>query len=83
MHHRLFRADTFQNRISANTLRQLLDLRHTLVAALGDDVGRAVFECEVLPRLVAAHGDDPTGFPLICGEHAHKANRTVTDNDHS
>jgi hypothetical protein len=41
---------------------QLLDPSHALVATLGDDVRGAVFEREFLPRLVAAHGDDPPGL---------------------
>ena len=50
-------------------------------AALGNDVGRAVFEREILPRLVAAHRDDSAGIHLFGREHAHEADRAVAD-DH-
>jgi hypothetical protein len=37
--------------------------------ALGNDIGRAIFESEVLPRFVAAHRDDPAGLHLFGGKH--------------
>ena len=58
-----------------------LDPRDAGVAALGDDVGRAEFEREILPRLVAAHRDDPPGAHLLRGEHAHEPDRAVAHDD--
>ena len=81
LRHRLFGADAFQHGIRADIGCQLLDPRHAGVAALGHDVGRAIFEREVLPRLVAAHDDDPPGLHLLRREHAHEADRAVADND--
>ena len=41
LHHRLLSANALEHRISPDALRQLLDALDTLVATLGDDVGRA------------------------------------------
>ena len=38
-------------------------------------------ESEVLPRLVAAHGNDPPGAHPIRSEHAHEPNRAVAHDD--
>lgn len=58
---------------------KILDSGHALVAALGHDVGRAELAGELLPRVVAAHGDDPPGAHLPGGEHAEEADRAVAD----
>ena len=81
LHHRFLRADALQHRVGADALGQLLDARDAFVAALGHDVGRAELACELLPRLVAAHGDDPLRAHLLGGEHAEQADRAVAD-DH-
>lgn len=58
---------------------QLLDPIDARVAALGDDVGRAEFESEILPRLVPAHRDDPPCAHLVGGEDAHEPDRAVAN----
>ena len=75
------RAYAFENGVRADSVGQRLDPIDAGIAALGDDVGRAEFEREVLPRLVAAHRDDPRGAHLFGGEHAHEPDRAVAD-DH-
>ena len=52
---------------------------HALVAALGDDVGGAEVEGQLLPGLVPAHRDDPLGAELARGEDAQQADRAVAD----
>ena len=79
LHHRLLRADALEHRVGADSLGQVLDAGHALVAALGHDVGRAEFAGELLPRLVTAHRDDPLGTHLLGGKHAEQADRAVTD----
>ena len=81
LRHRLLGADAFEHGIRADIAGQLLDPGDARIAALGDDVGRAIFEREVLARLVAAHGDDPPGLHLFRREHAHEADRAVADDD--
>src|SRR5208282_5890753 len=83
LRHRFPGAHAFQHRVRADAFGQFLDPGHTLIATLGDDVGRAEFEGEVLPCLVAAHRDDSPCAHLICGKHAHEPNRTVTHDDDS
>jgi hypothetical protein len=53
MGHRLFRAHALENGIRADSVGQRLDPIDTGIAALGDDIGRAEFERESLPRLVS------------------------------
>src|SRR5436190_7158561 len=79
--HRLLRSDTFEHRVGADVVRQLLDARRALVATLGDDVGCAVLAREPLPRLVAAHRDDPLGAHALRREHGEQADRAVADDD--
>src|SRR5271166_1398668 len=67
LRHRLFRAHALQNGIRADSVGQRLDPIDAPIAALGDDVGRAEFESEVLPCLVAAHHDDPA-YGRACRE---------------
>src|SRR5712691_12704319 len=59
LHHRLLGADGLDDRVRAEPAGELLDLRHALIAALGDDVGRAELAGELLAGLVPAHRDDP------------------------
>ena len=67
LHHRLLRANTLQDRISANAIVQFLDSRNAFITALGHDIRGAKFACELLPRLMTAHRDDPLGTHLLCG----------------
>jgi hypothetical protein len=80
LHHGFFGADAFEHGIRADVFRQRLDAGDALFAALGDDVGCAIFESEVLAAFVAAHRDDAVRAHLLGGQHAHKANRAVADN---
>src|SRR2546426_7039648 len=77
--HRLLGADALQHRISTDSVGQILDASHALVAALGHDVGRAELAGELLPRLVTAHRDDSFGAHLLGGEYAEEADRPVSD----
>ena len=79
LHHRFLRADAFEDAVGADALRQLLDAGDAVVAALGDDVGRAELAREPLPRLVAAHRDDALGAHLSGGQDREQADRAVTD----
>jgi hypothetical protein len=65
--------------VGAKPVGELLDPRDAGVAALGDDVGRAEGDRELLARLVAAHGDDPLGAELAGGQHGQQPDRAVTD----
>src|SRR5215218_8638020 len=56
--HRFLGADALEHRVGADSVRQLHDARDTVVAALGDDVGRAELAGEPLPRFVPTHRDD-------------------------
>ena len=60
------------------SVRSLIS-RDALVAALGDDVGGAELQGELLARLVAAHRDDPLGAQLLGGQDAEQADRAVAD----
>lgn len=62
---------------STESVGQIHDAGHALVTALGHDVGRAELARELLPRLVAAHRDDPLGTHLLGGEHAEQTGRTL------
>ena len=53
-----------------------------LVAALGDDVGGAELEGQLLAGFVAAHRDDALGAELLGGEHAEEADGAVADDGH-
>ena len=79
LHHRLLRADALQHRVGSDPLGQLLDAGDALVATLDDDVGRPELAGELLPRLVAAHGDDPLRPHLLRRQHRQQAHRTVAD----
>src|SRR5256886_993513 len=77
--HRFLCPNALKHRVSTNSIGHVHDLGYALVAALSHDVCRAEFACELLPRLVTAHRDDPLCTPLPGGEHAQEADRTVTD----
>ena len=79
LHHRLLRPDRLDHRVRAEPVGEFLDLRHAVVAALLDDVGRAELAGKLLARLVTAHGDDPVRAELLGGKHAEQPDRTVTD----
>ncbi len=79
LHHRLLGADTFEHRVGADAIGQLLGAVHALVAAAGNNVGRAEVPGERLARLVTAHRDDPPCAHLPGGEHTEEADRAVTD----
>src|SRR3954471_17844356 len=79
--HRLLSANALEDRISADTVRQLLDPLDTFVAALGDDVSGAELACKLLARLVTAHRDDPLRAHLLRREHAEESDRAVTHDD--
>ena len=59
LHHRLLGAHCLDHRVGAKPVGEFLDLGHALVAALCNDLSRAVLAGQLLPWLVAAHGDDP------------------------
>ncbi len=63
--HRLRRADALEHRIGADSLRDLLDSRHAVLASLRHDVGSPEFAGEPLSHLMAAHGDDALGTHLL------------------
>jgi len=54
-------AHAFEHRIGADIAGELPDARDARIAALGDDVGGAIVERQILAGLVAAHGDDAPG----------------------
>jgi hypothetical protein len=47
------------------------------LAALRHDVGRAELAGELLPRIVATHGDDPLGSHLLRGHDREQADRAI------
>src|SRR5947209_4147912 len=65
LHHRLLRTDTLQHRVRADSIGQLLDSLHTLITAFSHDFRRAEFARELLPRLMAAHRNDPLSAHLL------------------
>ena len=79
--HGLGGADALQDGVGADAVGQVLDAGDAFLAALGDDVGGAELQGELLPGLVAAHGDDPLGAQFLRGDDAAQADRAVTD-DH-
>src|SRR6266536_602280 len=79
LQHRLPGADRLDDRVRAETARELLDPLDALVAALLDDLSRAELTRQALPRLVAAHRDDPLGAELLRREHGEQSDRPVAD----
>ena len=79
LQHRLLGADGLDDGVGAEAAGQLLDLPYAVVAALGDDVGGAELEGELLAGLVPAHGDDPLRAELLGRQDTEQADRAVTD----
>ena len=65
LHHRLLRTDTLQHRVRTDSIGQLLDSLDAFITAFGHDASRAEFASELLPRLVAAHRNDPVSAHLL------------------
>jgi hypothetical protein len=68
--------------VRAETVGELPDPCCVLLAALGNDLGRAELLCEPLAGLVAAHGNDPFGAELPGGEHREQPHGAVSDYRH-
>jgi len=81
LHHGVLGAHALQHGVGADAMHQLLDAGHALVTALADDVGRAKFASELLPRLVRTHRDDPLSPHLLGRKHTEQADRTITHDD--
>src|SRR5438105_1110919 len=79
LHHRLLRADSLDHRVRTEPAREFLDPRHAIVPSLFDDVSGAELEGELLSRLVAAHGDDPSRAEAPCGQHGEQTDCAITD----
>jgi hypothetical protein len=47
----------------------------------GDDIGGAEVPRQLLPRLVAAHRDNPFRAELLGGQHPEQPDRAVPDHD--
>src|SRR5205807_9917251 len=82
LHHGFLCADTLQHRIRADAFRELLHARYAFLSALGDDVGRTKFACELLSRFVTTHGDDALSTHVLRRQHTEKADGTITDDHH-
>src|SRR5436190_3698572 len=78
LHHRFLRADTLQDRISADSFCYFLNAFDSAFASLCHDVGRSKFACELLARRMTAHCDDSLRAHLFRGEHAKQSDRAVT-----
>src|SRR5205085_2853409 len=72
-------ADGLDDRVGAEAAGEGLDPGYAVVAPFGHDVGGAELERQLLPWLVATHGDDPLGAELLGGESAHEANGAIAD----
>jgi len=70
----------FQHGVGADAAGHVLNARHTVIATLSDDVGGAEVAGQLLPWLVAAHGDDPLGAQPGGGQHTEQADCTIADN---
>ncbi|MFT3784851.1 MAG: hypothetical protein QM770_01630 [Tepidisphaeraceae bacterium] len=79
--HRLLCADAFEDRVRPRAFGHLHDDFDAVVAALGDDVGRAELARELLALFVSTHRDDEFGSQLPGGQHSQKSDRTVAEND--
>ena len=69
--------ERYLERVTAIEAKVETERKRRLVAAFGDDVSRAEFARELLPRLVTAHRNDPLGPHQPGGEHAEEADRAV------
>jgi hypothetical protein len=63
--HRLLRADGLDDGVGAESVGEVLDRGHTLVAACLDNVAGAELARQALAALVTAHGDDALGAVLF------------------
>src|SRR5215218_11121973 len=79
LHHRLPGADGLDDRMRAEPSRQVLDPRHALVAALGDEVRGPVLKGELLAGLVPAHRDDAFGAELLGRQYTEQPDGAVAD----
>jgi len=79
LHHRLLGADCLDDRVRAQAIGELSNLRHALAAAFGDDIRGAEVKRQLLARLVAADLDDPLRAELAGREDGEQADRSVTD----
>ena len=82
LHHRFLRANGLHYGVGSEPVRELLDHGHAILAALLDDVRRAVVAGETLARFMAAHDDDPIRAELAGSEHCMQANRAITHHRH-
>ena len=67
--------------VGTHPVGEVGDAGLSLLAALGDHVGRPEGAGDLLARLVARHRDHPLGAHLCCGEDAAEAHRAVADHD--
>jgi hypothetical protein len=76
-------AHRLDHRVGPEPAGELLDLGHSLLPALLDDIGGAVEPSQLLPVGVAGHGNDPLGAELAGGQDGHQPDRAVPDDrDH-
>src|SRR6185295_14948281 len=80
LHRRLVRADGLDHRVRAEPAGELLDPGDAFVAALLDDVARAVEARLFLALRVMRHRNDPLGAKLPCSEHTHETHGPITNN---
>jgi hypothetical protein len=78
LHHRLLRADRLDHRMGAEPVCQLPNRGYPVLAALCDDVGRALIAGQSLAWLVAADRDDPLRTELLRGQDGVKPDGAVT-----
>src|SRR3989442_1567800 len=82
LRHRLLRANALQNRIRSNAAGQFLDARYAFITTLGNDVRRAKFARELLPRRVTAHCDNALSSHLRGGEDTQQPDGAVAYDDY-
>jgi hypothetical protein len=73
--HQLLGTDRLDDGVGAQPAGQLLDLRHAVLAAFGDDVSRAQLKGELL----LAARNDPLRAELFGGQDRQEADRAVAD----
>src|SRR5215204_3940255 len=82
LHHRLLCTDRFDHGMRAEAASELLDLGHTVLTALLDDVGRPVLARQILACVMAAHSNDPLRTKLFGCEHGMQTDRAVAYDGH-
>src|SRR5438270_7491806 len=65
LHHGLLRADAFQCRVRADSIRQFLDASNACITALAEKIRGAKFASELLARRVAADGEEWLGSHVL------------------